>query len=260
MKNYFKTNPVTIIFVYLIVYIFGALLASVVVSMIAANVFSITVPEAFKILALSTKEVASQGKENIYYFVQSWSNFITYVVLFILVVFFARGYFKEDLKKFSKKNILIIVISAILFAALSQGMNHLASFLNQKITGSSVTSENEVLIEKMILSGYKVPMFLSVALFAPVVEELVYRKALIELSQKLPKWAYYLIISFIFAILHMTSSFGIHFGVWIILFLVYFISSLLLILIYELTNKNIYSSIFVHMVNNIVSFIFIVSK
>ena len=258
LKELFKTNPLTIVLVYLIVYIFGTLLVSLIVSEVYANIKNLSLQEVFNCGLAKPEDV---NKQEIFYNIQTYTNFFTYMLLFITIPFFSRDYLKEDLSIFKDyKRVIIIIICAILFMLISKGLSDLSSLIIDKMGYSDLTSQNEDLILKMCENGAKGLVVVSTVFFAPIVEELVYRKALIKLSERITnEWNKKVLeaivnislSALIFALPHMLSSQNYPVSVWIVLFMVYFISGALLASIYYFNKKNIYASTLAHTLNNL---------
>jgi membrane protease YdiL (CAAX protease family) len=259
IKELFKTNPLSIVLVYLIIYIFGTLFISFIVSQIFARNNNMTLQEVFK-LGLQLDE-SSEKNIKLYYTVQSYINFFSYMLLFIIVPIFGRGYLVKDAKAFTKfKFFLLILVEGLLFMLISKGLSELSSLIITNMGYKDLTSQNENIIANMVKYGGKGLVVVSTILFAPLVEELVYRKALMELTGRISskwqkKWVTALfdigISALIFALPHMLSSNGYPVSVWVVLFLVYFLSGVMLASIYYFMKKNIYSSLLAHTLNNL---------
>ncbi len=266
-KDIFKTNPLSIIFMYLIIYIFGTLLVSFIVCKVVGSINNYTFKEAYNVVVNGIRDEYIKSDTILYYQAQAYINFFSYLLMFILIPLFGRAYLKDEIKIFkNKKMVLIICVEALGFVLVSQGIEKISSLIINNLGYENVTSANETLIENMLAHSFKPVIFISTIVFAPIVEELVYRKSIIELSERALKdfsvkhkklsIAIHLIISsIIFALPHMLSSNGMNGLVWFILFSVYFISGLCLSLIYYFTNKNIYASTIAHMANNLVAMI-----
>ena len=251
-KEVIKTNPLSIIIFYLIVYIFGTFLASIIVCAVVGANNGLSITEAFQIgLASSTPETNT----NIYYEIQAYTNLWAYILMFVVVVFIGRDYLKEDFSVFKNyKKVLLFILFAILFAAFNYGISALGQYLVSKVSNES-TSANESLLNNMILSGHAIPVGISVILLAPLTEELVYRKSMMEITNKLHPLLQILLSALIFALPHMLSSIGYNALAFIILFITYFLAGLALALIYYFSKKNIYSSLLAHTFSNVFAFI-----
>ncbi len=268
LKDLFKTNPLTIILMYLIIYIFGTILVSLIVCKVVGDINNYTFKEAYNVVVNGIRDEYLKSDTTVYYQAQAYINFFAYMLMFLILPIFGLAYFKEDAKIFKdKKKVLIIILEALIFVLVSQGLEKVSSLIINNMGYENVTSANETLIENMMAFSFKPVVFISSALFAPVVEELVYRKSVIVLSEraltsfsekhkKLSIIIHLCVSSIIFALPHMLSSNNLNALVWFILFLVYFISGLGLAVIYYFTNKNIYASTIAHMSNNLVALIF----
>ncbi len=251
-----KTNPLTLIVVYFICYVFGTLVISLVVSYVMSKIHNLTFTDTFNIGMGNLKsEENAELYNNIYLGVQAFTNVFSYLLLFIVTIFFGRDYLKNDVKIFKdKKMVLFVLLAAVLFTAFNSLTGALSSFLVSKVSDQS-TSENENLIRNMIQGGYQVPTGISVILLAPIVEELVYRKSIFELSDKLkPIWQI-LISAVCFALPHMLSSTSYTFLPFMILTITYLLSGIALGVIYYVFKKNVCASTTAHLVSNTFSYI-----
>jgi membrane protease YdiL (CAAX protease family) len=89
-------------------------------------------------------------------------------------------------------------------------------------------------------------MWILGVIFAPIIEEFIYRWVLISrLSMKYSFWTSVMISSFLFWIIHWLASFIWAFIFWICAFIIY------------KKNDNIFASMFTHMLNNLSIFIFL---
>lgn len=265
IKDLFKSNPLSIILVYLITYIFGTILVSFIVCAIVGNISGYTFKETYSIVMGGINSDMLDSDLVLYYKSQAYINFFGYMLMFLLVPIFALKYLKDDLKIFkSWKNVLLIIGEAIVFTLVAIGVNDLADLIINNLGYENLTSQNETLIENMMYYSNKALIVISTVVFAPLVEELVYRKSVIMLCDRaLKKFSEkhkiitiiidLCVSAIIFALPHMLSSTNYNPLVWFILFSVYFISGLGLAIIFYFTNKNIYASTIAHMSNNLVA-------
>ena len=211
--------------------------------------------ELFELSAVSIENIGtlSEDKQYIYYNLNTYTNLICYLLGFIVVCFFMRNHLVNDFKEIKEKPIYFTVL-AIISAILFYGISILVSYGIDKLVG---VSNNQSLIEGMILNGGAVPIFFAVVVFAPMVEELIYRKAIFKLLDKKHIALSYVVSTIVFVLPHMLSTPINNFGDWLLLCIPYFISAILLCLVYHLSKKNVYASWFVHMINNLVTFILI---
>ena len=109
-----------------------------------------------------------------------------------------------------------------------------------EIAGSS---DNQSLIEFALASNTKALMYIAVVLFAPFVEDLIFRKTLIGVIEDKFKWPRLLgvfISAAIFSALHAIDIF----------FVQYFVMALIITFSYYLSKNNIFVPIGIHFLNN----------
>lgn len=160
----------------------------------------------------------------------------------------------DDFKKI-KKHYLRFILSVICGMLAIYLMSELFGWLQIKLNIGG-TSENQEVIEAILTGKAKWFMILSVAVGAPVFEELIFRKFLYGyLSRtKLHIILNIAITTFVFAFIHCTSE---NFASWTAYFFLanYLCLSLFVTLPYVISKENIYASILVHLFNNILSLI-----
>ncbi|KFB07420.1 CPBP family intramembrane glutamic endopeptidase [Malacoplasma iowae] len=171
-------------------------------------------------------------------------------LLKIAIVFFTffrhdyvLGFFKR-LKNW--KNIII----TILLTAIGIGMFYLLSFIMTSLTKLFATndvSNNQESLNKYLNTTYGIILlfFLS-CIFAPIIEEFVFRMFLIDILNG--KWFGYILSFILFAFLHIQNTFD-----WTHI-LMYLPLGIVNGLIYKLT-KNIVPCISIHFICNLVAFI-----
>lgn len=109
----------------------------------------------------------------------------------------------------------------------------------------------------LIITQYPYLMFFSIVIFAPVVEELVFRFAIFKPLSTKNKLLAYLLSSFIFGFLHIsTSVMSLHNYKELYYLPVYMTGGLVFAYLYDKTN-NLATPIIAHMLNNYIAFIFI---
>lgn len=185
--------------------------------------------------------------------VNAYTMFIAYGLCAIVISFYGRNYLKEDILKIKenpKKAIIMIVILTISFYAISWVIDYLVT-----IATLGSTSDNQNQIIDMILDGSAFASFMAVVVFAPLVEELVYRKLIFEWTKKYSLVLSYIVSTVIFGLIHMTSTTNVEPYVWVLLSVSYLSSGALLCAVYHFSKENVVISTIVHMFNNLVAFI-----
>ena len=192
---------------------------------------------------------------NASYFVQGIANFITYLIAMVLIVFFTRNVVVDDFKDIIRRRITLlwlIPLLALAFTAISYGLDTLVSNV-------VTSSNNQNTIVEILKTDAKVFMIINSILFAPVVEELIFRKCIFSIFKKRigVVWCY-VISTVLFAMPHMLSTpIDGQFGIWMLKAIPYFVCGGLLCAVYHLSNYNIYASIFAHVCNNVLAVILV---
>ena len=236
-----KPNKIVAVIAYLFMTILGGTILLMLISMIYCNIHNLDSSILIDILAGSKEEYGEYIRANA--IVSAIANMLDYLITLGFVGFFMRNYLVEDGQKFKEnKKYLIwyIPLMAAAFFLISFGVDVLVS----KYVGSS---DNQIFIENMLINA--------VVICAPLVEELIFRKAIFSFLETKPKAIAHLASFILFAVMHMLSTSFEDPGRWFLLLVPYLVSSILLCLIYEFSKRNIYASWFAHMVNNLIAFI-----
>lgn len=175
------------------------------------------------------------------------------IFLVVFAIVFFKKMFVMDAVKFKKdlwRNVAIIVVGSVLIIGLGNLLEWLYYLMN--IGGESA---NQSLIEEMLNSSIRPIMFLMVVIIAPIKEELIFRKFLIGsiTGDEDDKNVLAAIISILFfATIHVISS------IEDLIFLPqYLLLSAIITLSYLASRKNIYVSVAMHFINNLIAFLVI---
>ena len=166
-------------------------------------------------------------------------NFIIYAVLTTFMTFFLRSFLLEEwknikhCKKFSK-----FIILGWLSVLISGAIGNL---LLRLITGETGTSANQTAIAN-VLGNYPFLIILPIVIGAPIVEEIVFRFATMNLLKTNPAMKI-LISSLLFGFIHVMAA-----GDWIFI-IPYLAMGIPLGYIYH-KSKNIWTVIIIHAINN----------
>lgn len=160
----------------------------------------------------------------------TFANIISEGLIFItfFIIYFKR--LKRDFLKLTKKDILFIVILSIILISLNFGISTLFEYLK-------VNMENQNSLNNMFISN-KLLMTLYIVLFAPVIEEIVFRYSIDSACKS--NLLFLILSTIIFAIMH---------GIGIST-IIYLLIGFWLGYAYLKTNRNIMIPIFIHMLNN----------
>lgn len=198
--------------------------------------------------------------EDLFVTFSSVTNLLLYVPLFFIFVYIFRKYLKDKLNDLilnKQKYIIIIVFGFIVMLVAS-----LASSFILELLGVTETSENQEALN-MLLEGTlfdKIALFSFAVLFVPLIEELVFRKAILDMFHFEPKIndgskkCKILKVTFaITAVLISSLTFGlIHVMSGDFIQIIYYAGlGVVLGVIYLLSNKNILIPVTVHFMLNL---------
>lgn len=194
----------------------------------------------------SFKEILKlKGKE--YATFISLIQFLYQIPLFFFFIYIFKDDLKvdfEDFKKDKGRNIKIIIIGAIslLLATI------LVSIIYQ-LLGIEDISDNQEIIENSLLGGGGILMATSVVLFAPFVEEMLFRKSLCDTLKykfNVPDIITIILSALIFSFMHVSDFDN-------LIFIFQYLPLALIIVLCYYFSKNIYVPMTVHFINNLVS-------
>ncbi len=181
-------------------------------------------------------------------------NFIIYIILFIPLLI---GY------SFELSHDYYHLLSTPLykkFFFISLGIFYIANIVGNSISNliySDSESVNQLTINVIVNNNITcfLLMFISAGIIGPIVEELIFRQAFFDIFQN--KYASITISTIFFASIHLTTSFG-SFLYMVSISIPYLVSGFVFGLIYEKSHRNIWLTILVHALSNIISLILIV--
>lgn len=167
----------------------------------------------------------------------------------IFAILFAN-LIKSDFLSFKKqwiKNIIIIIVGFALLYGASILLNYIYSLFGFK---EDDTSANQEMIIKILHSSGRVYMIIYSLILAPILEEIVFRKLLykaLKENTKLPVWAIVLIISIVFAFIHVSDFES------LVYFPQYFVLAIIITGSYAISKENLFVSTGLHFLNNLSS-------
>ena len=233
----------------IICYLVSFFIVGMIVQLAVTYVFSAVTNHSFQEIVGTKDSIFVEGTTlyNAHYSSQAVSNLIIYLILFSSLVFIFRKELVEDFKKL-KSNVMKCVIAMIAFGAILYLSSYLISLIYNNFGIGE--SNNQELIVKMVKIN-PIVVFFSVVILAPVSEELIFRKSIYNVSNN--KIIYYVCSTFVFGLIHMTSTSTENISNWFLMLIPYCLSGLVLSLAYERTD-NIYVSIIAHAINNLVAY------
>lgn len=243
-----RKNALATIAAYLIIYLIGGTLVVYLLASLIANINNYNLTEF-----LSVMESSSKSNYDIYLkatFCNALGNMLVYLFMFIAVVIINRKYLFAELKKIKEHpvSLLIIILGGFAFLyGITFAINYLYDMYNIGV------STNQNAIVSYILDGNAFITFLATIIFAPLVEELVYRAAIFRAINN--RVVSYVVSILFFALPHMLSTSTTPLE-WFLLLIPYVFSGFMLALVYD-SSKNIYASWAVHLLNNLLAFILV---
>ena len=205
-------------------------------------------------LILSSKAEITEEEYNVAYMAQGFGNATMYLVLFVSAILLLKNDFKEDfigLKDNRKFYIIYIIIAMVIFTGIA--------FLLSYLVGLKVTdSQNQTSIVRMMKTGAMIPMIISTVIFAPVVEEMVYRKCIFHYCRNFKIYVRYILSIILFVFPHVITSIGkFSTGDYFLMLIPYVADAFMLALTYHKGKFNIYTSIICHIANNLLAVILV---
>lgn len=180
------------------------------------------------------------------------SNFIIYIFLIIPLLFLTKKDFEFDFItiKERKNEWLAIVLVGYLYLIIGNiASNFLTNLLSDLFKQPIVEAQNQQIIVNALNSRGAGLMIISAIFLGPIVEEIVFRKAIFGIFKK--DYIALIVSTFIFGLIHVVAETS--FVSVLINGLTYFIMGLAFGLIYMKNDKNIYVSIAVHILSNLVA-------
>ncbi len=172
---------------------------------------------------------------------QALANFIIYIFLFIPLIYIFLEVLITDLKDFFKhffKNISLIVYGYFILIIFSNVAQMILNLLN------SEPAQNQATIEQILSGGYILPMAIMTVILAPICEELIFRKSIYSFfkNDTISLW----VSSLTFGLIHVLQGDFIN-------IISYASSGLAFGIVYNKSNRNIFVTILLHSLSNLLS-------
>jgi len=188
-------------------------------------------------------------------FISGLINFLIYLLIFPVLIILLKpslSYDFGELKVESKSKILATIVTGYVFLIFANLIaatfaNGLSLLFDQPVE----VSINQLTIEQTLNSNGAIFMVLSAVVLGPIVEELVFRKAIFGLIKK--PYIALVVSSFVFGAIHLLSEASLVDA--LINGVSYIIMGFVFGLIYIRTKKNIFYPIAVHMISNLISIV-----
>lgn len=176
---------------------------------------------------------------------------ISHTLGIVLFVILYKNIIKNDSKSFKDnwwKNIIMIILGIVLLYT----SNILITKIYDALGYGGQTSNNQQSIIEALNGSSKPFVLIYTIILAPIFEEIVFRKLFFTTLKnytKLPVWAIVLIISAVFAFIHVSDVES------LVFFPQYFILALIITTAYAISKENILVSVGLHFLNNVVAVI-----
>lgn len=243
--------------IYIIIYIFSLVLLGslfmIIFAAIIAGIRGLNVGNIVNLtIGINSKYTPTEAELSASFAAKGYGNTAAYLVMFVCAIFFLKDDFKEDfisLKENKKFYIYYILIASVLFTGIA--------FLISYLIGLAVKdSQNQETIVKIMKTTAMVPMIISTAIFAPVVEEMIYRKCVFYYTRNNKIYFRYAASILLFSLPHVITSIGnFSVGDYFLMCIPYVLDAFMLALIYHKGKYNVYTSIACHIANNILAII-----
>jgi len=254
-----NNRSLAILLTYVIIFFFAGTIVASVILFLYANIKNVDPKLLYDLEGNLIKDAEL--------FVGSITNFSVYIIGLVIILLLAKPFLIQDLhhSRYNTKKFFIFIGQGILIYYLGNVISNILS----ELIGLTGDSENQKTIVELLQSKYVVLVLLTTIILAPLVEEIVFRKALFDLFSRKTKFHPIAIIIFsglCFALIHFVIAiFEILIdgqGLMAVLselihIIPYFISGIILGYIYEKSERNIVVPIIIHMLNNILSAVLI---
>lgn len=183
-------------------------------------------------------------------------NFIIYLIMIPGIIYFMKSDLIIDWKETKDKKREIIVPIIIGYAYVWVG-NIVSTYLSTYLSGAFGLEVGEAANQQAIISAVTsstgILMIISAVLIGPVIEELIFRKAIFGLIKS--NTVALIVSTFVFGLIHVISEASVEAA--IVNGISYFVMGFVFSYIYLKAERNVMIPIIVHIINNAVSILLI---
>ena len=217
---------------------------------LGASIFSIIFIFGASLITNQTFEEYVNGMESFTEY-----NYIFFVISHtigsVAVVLLYKKYLKDKVIDFKSKWIkyLIIIIGGFILLYFS---NILITHIYDLLGFGGKTSQNQEQIVEALHGRTKTFVIIYTVILAPIFEEILFRKLLftaLKKCTKFPIWAIVLIVSTLFAFMHVSDLES------LVFFPQYFVLAIIITTAYAISKENLFVSTGLHFLNNLVAVI-----
>lgn len=179
-------------------------------------------------------------------------NMFIYILLLVSCVILLKNEIKTDFNILNKTNAIntfYICLIGIICAYLASILGNIISLI---LSGSN-QSQNQQGIEILLSTKYGPILIIAIVFMGPIVEELVFRKAIHNTLRNcnVPTWLILIISSLLFGLIHVIDAKD-FVQIFPYLFMGFVLGSA------EIYSKNIYPSIIIHIILNSISVVMLI--
>lgn len=169
----------------------------------------------------------------------SLTNILIYMIIGLTFIIIYHKRLLDDCRRLTKKDVIVMAVCMVVLYGLNYGLSTLFLSLGVEMSNQDMAVS--------LLNNYKHFMVVSLVLFGPIAEEIVYRYSLSTIAKN--DIAFLIISSLVFGAIHGLGTVTI----------IYVVMGAILGLCYLKTDKNIVSSIVIHIINNAISVLFMLA-
>lgn len=199
----------------------------------------------YEVLVLVILNILKIDLSNADYLHKNIYFFLVDIIYMIFVIFIFRKDLKEDLKDF-KKNGFDLIFKFLPIYILGLILMGVSNTILINITGMELSTNEENV--RTLIKYYPIYMAFSSVIYAPIVEELIFRKSIKNIVDN--KFAFILTSGIIFGLVHVISSGNESFNEFL-MGIPYIIMGIDFAYIYS-KSKNIFTTISIHSLHNLV--------
>jgi len=245
----------TVIIYLLLQFIVSGIIAVFIAALYSSTHKEIDYNSLLEAISKSNIESLAENYKKASILINTYTNFLSYLMIFIALILLCKKFFIKDLEALLKKPkfyAIFIPVAAIAFLVISTCIDKFVSIWAK-------ANNNQSIIELMIRSENGWMIVIMVVLFAPIIEEFVYRFAIFRFTKRFHIAISYIASTILFALPHVitTSIEEVGIGIWLLQTIPYLSSGVMFSLIYHKSNENLYASICAHMLNNLFAVILI---
>lgn len=186
-----------------------------------------------------------------YYTLNVFLNFFSTLISMLFAIILFKDFFIDNIKKFKEKLLNNIIWSATAGIGIMYFISYVSNVIITLVLGNSDTASNQLLFESLIEKNF-VFMALQAVLFAPIVEELIFRGLIFRSLRGYNMYLAHFVSAFLFGFIHIYQGLFAGDMTQLLYLLSYGGMGFAFSLAYE-KRKTIVAPMFVHFLNNLIA-------